>query len=314
MGIRLHKKPELVNPLMFCGWPGIGNIGILAVDTLRSMLRAEEFGEIEPWDFFAPRKVIIQDGLLLDLEFPKNTFFFKRTGKRDVVLFIGEEQPAEEKTMYAQGEKAYRMAQFVVDVATKYNCQRIYTSGAAVTKVHHTFKPKVWAVPNNEKLLDEVKGYKNTICVSEIEGSDGQGSISGLNGLLLGVAREREMDAICLMGEIPYYLHGSPWSYPKASQSVLEVFGEILGMTIDESHFAELAQQTENYIEEFLENFYQAETIPLEVRSKLRDEIEKLRHSRPTKPEPTSEEVTELILERINELFKKEKRGDERPH
>jgi hypothetical protein len=314
MGIRLYKEPDLVNPVMFCGWPGIGNIGILAVDTLGRMLRAEEFGEVEPWDFFDPRRVVIKNGLLEDLEFPKSTFFFQRTKTKDIVLFVGEEQPAEEKTMYAQGEKAYQMAHSVLDVAQKFGCQRVYTSGAAVTKIHHTFKPKVWAVPNNQKLLNEIKDYKNTICVSEIEGSDGQGSISGLNGLLLGVAKEREMDAICFMGEIPYYLHGTPWPYPRASQSVLEVFGEILEVTIDGSYFDELIEKTEKNIEEFLENFYQTETIPLEVRGKLRDEIEKLKRVRSTRPEPTSEEVTEIIMERINELFKKGRKGNERPH
>jgi hypothetical protein len=314
MGIRLFKEPVLANPIMFCAWPGIGNIGILAVNALRRMLNAEKFGEIEPHDFFNPKRVIIRNGLLKDLEFPESTFLFQHTLKKDVVLFIGEEQPTEDKTMYAQGEKAYRMAHLVLDVAEKLGCRRIYTSGAAITKVHHTCKPKVWAVPNNEKLLDEIKGYKNTICVSEIEGSEGQGSISGLNGLLLGVAREREMDAVCLMGEIPYYLHGAPWPYPKASQSVLEVFGEILGITIEAGYFTELIQQTEKNIEGFLENFYQAENIPLEVRSRLQDEIEKLKLSGTSRPEPTGEEVTELILERINELFKKGKIGDEKPH
>ena len=70
MGIKLYKQPELRDSIMFCGWPGIGNIGISAIDTLRAVLRAEEFGEIEPWDFFDPRKVLIEKGLLKDLEFP----------------------------------------------------------------------------------------------------------------------------------------------------------------------------------------------------------------------------------------------------
>lgn len=314
MGIVLYKQPELINPVMFCGWPGIGNIGILAVDTLRKILGAEEFGEIEPWDFFDPRTVIIKEGLLLNMEFPRNSFFFKRTEKGDVLFFIGEEQPTDDKGIYAQGEKAYQMAHLVLDVAEKFHCRRIYTSGAAVTKIHHTFKPRIWAVPNSEELLEELKGYRNTIFVSDIEGGGGQGSITGLNGLFLGVARERGMDAICLMGEIPYYLHGAPWPYPKASQSVLEVFGEILGLKIDTNLLNEMIQQTDLNIEEFLENFYQSDSIPLEVRVKLKDEIEKLKHTWPAGHEPTGEEVTEVILERINELFKKSKRGDERAH
>jgi len=69
MGIRLDRMPEVENPVLIAGWPGIGNIGIIAVDTLRGMMRAEEFGEIEPWDFFYPKRVIIRNGELMDLEF-----------------------------------------------------------------------------------------------------------------------------------------------------------------------------------------------------------------------------------------------------
>ncbi len=46
MGIRLYQEPHLENPILVASWPGIGNIGIIAVDTLRGMLEAEEFGEI----------------------------------------------------------------------------------------------------------------------------------------------------------------------------------------------------------------------------------------------------------------------------
>ena len=94
MGIRLYKEPGLEKPDMIVGWPGIGDIGIIAVDTLRSQLQAEEFGEIEPWDFFYPKRLIVKAGLLEDLEFPSNRFYYKRLEKKDLIFFIGEEQPA----------------------------------------------------------------------------------------------------------------------------------------------------------------------------------------------------------------------------
>jgi proteasome assembly chaperone (PAC2) family protein len=52
MGIQFYQKPKLDHPIMIVGWPGIGNIGIIAVNTLKGALKAEEFGEIESWDFF----------------------------------------------------------------------------------------------------------------------------------------------------------------------------------------------------------------------------------------------------------------------
>ena len=57
---------------MIACWPGIGSIGILAVVTLRRMLGAEEFGLIEPWELFYPRKAVIRGGVLEELELDKN--------------------------------------------------------------------------------------------------------------------------------------------------------------------------------------------------------------------------------------------------
>ncbi len=82
MGIKLYKEPKLERPDLICGWPGIGGIGIMAVDYLRRSIAAEELGEIESWDFFEPRKVTIRDGLLKGLEFPTNKFYYQKLGEK----------------------------------------------------------------------------------------------------------------------------------------------------------------------------------------------------------------------------------------
>ena len=127
LGIRLYKEPELEKPDMIATWSGIGNIGLIAIDTLREQLQAEELGEIEPWDFFYPKKVIIKSGVLEDLEFPGSKFYYKRLGTKDLIFFIGEEQPADRGRMYARGKKAYQTANLVLDVAERFGCQRVYT-------------------------------------------------------------------------------------------------------------------------------------------------------------------------------------------
>ena len=311
MGIKLYKEPKLERPDLICGWPGIGRIGIMAVDYLTRAIAAEEFGEIEPWDFFEPRKVIIRDGLLKDLEFPSNKFYYQRLKNKDLIIFIGEEQPAEGAKLYATGEKAYRMADLVLDVAEKFGIQRVYTSGAAVTQTHHTLKPRVWAVPNSEDLVDEVRDYENTVLMSKIEGRRGQGAITGLNGLLLGMAKKRGMKALCLMGEIPYYLHGSPWPFPKASISVLEVLTSTLGIDIDLIPLEEMARKIDESIEQFLGSLYEAEAIPPPIRNQIKESIEKMKHVRESRG-PITDEDQKRIMEHIDEFFKRGEKGDER--
>jgi proteasome assembly chaperone (PAC2) family protein len=303
MGIRLYQEPQLNNPILVASWPGIGNIGIIAVDTLRGTLGAEELGEIEPWEFFYPKLVLIRKGVLEYLEFPGSRFYFKGTGEKDVIFFIGEEQPAEGGRMYAEGRKAYHMANLVLDVAERFRCRRVYTSGAAVALIHHTVKPRVWAVPNSEDLIPEIEKYSNTILMSDIEGRGGHGNITGLNGLLLGVAKKRGFEAICLMGEIPVYLQGLPLSYPKASKSVLEVLTNSLKVEVNLDTLDELDQKAQQRVEEFYQQ------IPLEVRGQL-DRLKHVTYAQPTEPGPITEEEEKKIVEDVEKFFKKRREGD----
>jgi len=303
MGIKIFKKVKAKNPDLIACWSGIGNIGLIAVDTLRSEIGAEELGEIEPWDFFYPRKVRVKEGLLRDLEFPRSKFYFKRIGEKDLIFFVGEEQPREKGNLYARGEKAYEMANLVLDVAEEFQCQRVYTSGAAVAPIHHTLKPKVWVVANKKDLIEEIKRYENTILMSEIEGTDDQSAITGLNGLLLGVAKKRGLEGICLMGEIPFYLQVSPLPYPKASKSVLEVLTRILGISLNLGKFDYHVAQTEATIEKFYEH------LPPE----LRDQLEKFKDIRYVKPAPAIPTMTaedkKKLMEDIEKFLQKE--GDQ---
>jgi hypothetical protein len=302
MGIRLYQEPKVENPILLASWPGIGNIGIIAVDTLRKILEAEEFGEIEPWDFFYPKQVLIRKGVLEYLEFPSSKFYFQRIEGKDIIFFIGEEQPTEGGRMYAEGKKAYQMAKLVLDVAEKFECQRVYTSGAAVSLIHHTAKPRVWAVPNSESLIPEIRGYENTVLMSDIEGRGGQGNITGLNGLLLGVAKKRGLEGICLMGEIPVYLQGLPLSYPKASKSVLEVLTHSLKIEVSLDKLDELDQKVQRRIEEFYQQ------IPLEIRGQL-DRLRRAAYAQPAEPGPITEEEKKRIMEDVEKFFKKRGEG-----
>ncbi len=87
MGVILNQSLQLEKPQLICSWPGIGNIGILAVSSLINQIGAKVFGEIEPWDFFEPRKVTIHDGLLEELVFPSSLFHYQRLENQDIIVF-----------------------------------------------------------------------------------------------------------------------------------------------------------------------------------------------------------------------------------
>lgn len=291
MGIRFDKEPPLEEPVLIAGWPGIGNVGIMAVDSLRRMVKAEQFAEIEPWDFFYPSAVSIRDGELKDLGFPANRFYFKRVNQKDLILFIGEEQ-------LGKGKENYEMANLVLDVAVHFGCKRVYTAAAAVTQVHHTLKPMVWAVPNSKELIGEVKRYDNVILMSAIEEKGRQGNITGLNGLLVGVAKKRGLEGICLLGEIPLYISQLPISYPKASKSILEVLADSLGVRIDLSRLDSLAEKVEMEIEKICQK------MPPEIRERI-DQLKYVSRVEHVEAERITEEDKKRIIHDIDEFFKK---------
>jgi len=57
------------------------------------------------------------------------------------------------------------------------------------------------------------------------------GYIAGLNGLLLGVAASRGIDAACLLATIPSYAANMP--YPKASLEIVKVFKKIFSLNLE---------------------------------------------------------------------------------
>ncbi len=241
----------------------------------------------------------IKNGELAELEFPRNKFYFKKTSRRDLIFFIGEEQPAQGRGQYAEGGKAYQMANLVLDVATKFGCRRVYTSGAAVAPIHHSMKSRVWVAPNNRELLYEVKRYENAILMSEIEGRGEGGNITGLNGLLLGVARKRGLEGVCLMGEVPDYLAQAPFPYPRASKSVLEVLGNILGVSLDPHVLDGIVAQMDETIGSIYKKF------PDDIRERI--------EQRKSATQPITEEDGRWIKEHIDDFFKSGGGGYERP-
>jgi len=229
--IKIYGEPKLKNPLMVAAWPGMGGVAIVAAKYLREKLGAQEFGSIDPQEFFDLSGVLIEDSIVKDVEFPECKFHVWESGKRnDLIIFIGEAQPL---------MKGYAFANLVLEVAQKFKVKRLYTFAAAPTHIYHTKRPRVLAVATKPKLVEELKGHDVTLL--------GQGTISGLNGLLLAAAKARNIDGICLLAEIPIYT--TQIANPRSSKAVLQVFSQMSGLEIDLGDLDKWARETDEEIE-----------------------------------------------------------------
>jgi proteasome assembly chaperone (PAC2) family protein len=108
--------------------------------------------------------------------------------------------------------------------------------------------PRVLAVATNPTLTTELEGYDVTLLR--------QGSISGLNGLLLGVAKKRNIDGVCLLGEIPVYT--TQVANPRSSKAVLRVLSQMSGLDIDLTEIDRWVSETDEEIEEKIDRLKQS--------------------------------------------------------
>jgi len=225
--VKFYIRPRLKSPILLAAWPGIGNVALIVADYLQRKLGFKELGEIEPSYFFDPIGVLVRDNVVEAPQFPQSKFFYwkNKGGESDIILFIGESQPS---------AKSYELANCVLDVGLKFQVKRIYTCAAAVTRIHHTEQPKVWGVATSRGVAKELGKY------DLVRG--GNLHISGLNGLLLGVAKERGIEGVCLLGEVPMY--ATQIQNPMAALVVINALAKILDIEVDTEELALLAQET----------------------------------------------------------------------
>jgi uncharacterized protein len=226
--VRTFARPKLNQPNLLAVWPGVGNVAMIIATYLTTKLALKDLAEIDPAIFFDPTGVLVHDSIIEAPQFPQSKFYYKKNDKKggkDLILFVGDDQPA---------SKGYELANCVLDLALRFKVERVYTCAAALTRIHHTEQPKVWGVGTNPELVQELKKLNLK--------QKGNLQIAGLNGLLLGVAKERAMDGMCLLGEVPQYASRMP--NPMAALAVLKVLSNMLEIEVDLADLTKLAEET----------------------------------------------------------------------
>jgi len=223
---RIKARPKLTDPLLLAAWPGVGNISSIVAGYLHEKLPFKKLGELIAPLFFEPIGVLARDNVVDVPQFPASRFYYyKGKGQeRDLILFIGDDQPSTD---------TYSLAEAVLAVATRFQVRRVITCAAALTRIHFTEPPRVWGVATSRELADELAamGLENRSTIQ----------IAGLNGLLLGVAKEHGLEGICLLGEVP--AHASRIDNPAAALAVLEVLLRLLNLSLDTSDLAEAVRE-----------------------------------------------------------------------
>lgn len=213
MNVKISRRISLKEPVMIAGWPGMGSVALGVVTYLRESLKAQPFAYIDTKEFSPPDAVIIHNGLTTLQAPPANIFYYVKSPP--LIIFESEAQ--------LSGRGGAILIDEILAFAVKMKVQCIYTAAAFPVPRSYRETSTVFAVANEKPLRDMLIKH-------QVRAMDG-GQISGLNGLLVGMAREKGISAACLLATLPYYAVNLP--NPRSSAAIASILTDMLNLRVN---------------------------------------------------------------------------------
>jgi len=173
-------NPVLENPIFVQGLPGFGNVGKIAAYLLIKFCSAKPFAELYSPSF--PDYLSVNSKGICRL--PRYEFYAAPMEKNDFVIMTGDTQPSFDDVV-----AHYELCSEILDFVEKYDCGFIITIGGVPMSED---KAQVYVAATSPRLAAEFM-EKGAVIYSK-------GRILGATGLMLGLAKERGLEGLCLLG------------------------------------------------------------------------------------------------------------------
>jgi predicted ATP-grasp superfamily ATP-dependent carboligase len=257
---------------LIAAWPGMGNVAVISAAYLVRELGMTETSQLPSRDHFDIGEIMVRSGMVEFPRLPRGVFYRAPAvrGKREIIIFLAEAQPT---------VGAYRYAHELLDAAVAMGVARIITFASMASGLHPAANPRVFGVATDEHALAGLQRAEVDLL--------GDGQIGGLNGVLLAAAAEREIPAICLLGEIPFFAAAVP--NPKAARAALSVFSVLSGIDISLTILSKQAETIDRVLIEAFEK--------LRVRDARDDEADRAARSDLPQSENEHEGESEAEIE-----------------
>jgi len=180
--------PELDDPVLIEGLPGVGHVGKLAAEHLLEEFDGELVRRVYSTEF-PPQVSIDGDGVA---ELTCAEFHAVETDGADLLVLTGDHQA---------GSNAghYKLTTTFLDIAEEFGATRAFALGGVPTGELVEEYTVLGAVSDG----DLIEGLEDVGV--EFRPDEPAGGIVGVSGLVLGLGGRRGFDAACLMGETSGY-------------------------------------------------------------------------------------------------------------
>lgn len=271
----------------------MGAVGISAAYYLMAKLGMHLLAEFPAQEFFEVENVEVKNGLIRTGKLPRSRLFLWKNphGEHDLIVFIGEAQPPTKGSAFCTG---------LVERAKELGVERVFTFAAMGTRMSPGDESRVFGAAIDRETLAEFEQLDVDVML--------EGAISGLNGVLLGVAADHGMKGGCLLGEMPHVFPQFP--FPKASLGVLQAFSAMAGCSMDLDELEEQGKQIERRLQEILERLERSAEASSESSPLIPEADE-------DEDEDESEEEERLApgdQQKVSELFEQARRDRSRAY
>lgn len=207
---------KLNSPILVGGLPGIGNVGKVAVDFIIDEVKAEKIYEL--FSFSMPHSVFVNEENLIEL--PTIAIYYKRIKNKDILFLSGDAQPIDEVS-------AYEFTERIIEMLEQFESEELITLGG----IGLPFIPKNPKIYCTGTSKDIIKRYMNVQGIKVDNNLYGVvGPIVGVSGLLLGMAKKKNIDGVALLAETyahPLYLG------IKGAREIVDILNRKLALRIN---------------------------------------------------------------------------------
>ena len=225
---KIAKLPLTKSAILIEGLPGIGNVGKVAVDFLVEDWKAKQICSFSSHGM--PHSVFVNEQNLVEL--PSISLYYKKVQGKDVFLLGGDVQPTDEISSYA-------FCEAVLQLCKECKIKEIVTLGGIWLQAIPA-DPKVYCTANDSIVMKAYKKY--TKVDTNLYGI--VGPIIGVSGLLIGLAKQKKIQAGALLAETfahPMYLG------VKGSKEILKIIQQRFKIKLNlkelEKEIAELEEE-----------------------------------------------------------------------
>jgi proteasome assembly chaperone (PAC2) family protein len=278
--IEVLADPELSEPTLIEGLPGVGHVGKLAVEHLLEEFDSEVVRRVYSTEF--PPQVTIEDGVA---DLASAEIYAVDVSGTDAGDETDDESEAEGGNEPDGGDEAddegrtdggnegegegvdllvltgdhqaqtnaghYRLTEAFLDVAEEFGVQQVFALGGVPTG-ELVEEPSVLGAVSDAAAIERLEAAG-----VEFREDEPAGGVVGVSGLLLGLGGRRGFDVGCLMGETSGYLVD-----PKSAQAVLVTLEEAIGFEVGFESLEERADEMEEVVGKIQEMQNQQASVP----------------------------------------------------